>query len=631
MAGGYNIAQVDVPGILGLYQQTQDRRVQQMLLERKIAAEDRALARTESMSKIYSNLVIPGQAGTQPKGGDPSSGGMSGAYAAPSTPVAPSAPLAAQPGAVAPIASAPWAPASDDPSPATTAPPVATPAAAATAKPPAPLTTGDHGWLASNAGAIQQLMGLDYKEGMALYAHLKSMDDDQRKELVDGQDALHTLAAAVQKLPYGERRAAIAESAPELMRAHPGVTPQMVQEFDPTDQNIQKVIGVSLGIKGMADQTEKAREFSLKERAQTEIERKDRADEANQSWKSVQPGEELHNVGVGGGSSAPGVIPPDAPTSSQLKKLVVQGIPGARITSGQRTAVHNAAVGGVPNSQHITGTALDFVAPGSSLKDVKDYFASKGVNVTVLQHDAGSGMHFHVQAARTARPAESSQGSIIRNSGNATGVLSGPALDQAARVYNMTGNIPANLGRGGVATRAILDRAAELSSGQDVGDLVAGRAGNKADMASLGTLERQATIVRAAEGAAKKNAQLAVELGRAAPRGTAPIFNRWRNAGGHHTGDPNIDKFGAAVETFINEYASVMGKGVPTDSLRAHGHDMLNTAQNQQQFEGTVGVMMRDMANRSAAFDDERKSTMARIKGGGSPSSGWGKAQVVGH
>lgn len=86
-------------------------------------------------------------------------------------------------------------------------------------------------------------------------------------------------------------------------------------------------------------------------------------------------------------------------TSAQLAQMA-QAIPGARITSGERDAAHNAAVNGVPGSQHVArdgqpATALDFVAPGVTLDQVKGQFPGE----QVLQHDAGSGMHFHVQGA----------------------------------------------------------------------------------------------------------------------------------------------------------------------------------------------------------------------------------------
>jgi hypothetical protein len=86
-------------------------------------------------------------------------------------------------------------------------------------------------------------------------------------------------------------------------------------------------------------------------------------------------------------------------TSEQLAAIAA-GIPGARITSGQRDPAHNAAVGGVPNSQHIAGTALDFVAPGVSLEDVRAKFPGE----QVLYHDAGSGLHYHVQGTSGATP-----------------------------------------------------------------------------------------------------------------------------------------------------------------------------------------------------------------------------------
>jgi len=78
----------------------------------------------------------------------------------------------------------------------------------------------------------------------------------------------------------------------------------------------------------------------------------------------------------------------------QLEQIA-RGIPGATITSGERSPEHNRAVGGVPNSQHIAGTAMDFVAPGLTLQQVQAFFPGE----QVIQHDAGSGMHFHVQGA----------------------------------------------------------------------------------------------------------------------------------------------------------------------------------------------------------------------------------------
>jgi uncharacterized protein YcbK (DUF882 family) len=40
------------------------------------------------------------------------------------------------------------------------------------------------------------------------------------------------------------------------------------------------------------------------------------------------------------------------------------------ITSGYRSAEHNARVGGSPTSQHITGEAVDFICPKAKMADV---------------------------------------------------------------------------------------------------------------------------------------------------------------------------------------------------------------------------------------------------------------------
>ena len=47
------------------------------------------------------------------------------------------------------------------------------------------------------------------------------------------------------------------------------------------------------------------------------------------------------------------------------------------VTSGIRCESHNAAVGGVANSRHLTGKAMDFSVSGKSAADVLDYLHSR--------------------------------------------------------------------------------------------------------------------------------------------------------------------------------------------------------------------------------------------------------------
>lgn len=56
--------------------------------------------------------------------------------------------------------------------------------------------------------------------------------------------------------------------------------------------------------------------------------------------------------------------------------LARYGIPGATVTGGARDAVHNAAVGGSPTSEHLTNSAWDFVPPrGMTMQQAGDALA----------------------------------------------------------------------------------------------------------------------------------------------------------------------------------------------------------------------------------------------------------------
>lgn len=73
-------------------------------------------------------------------------------------------------------------------------------------------------------------------------------------------------------------------------------------------------------------------------------------------------------------------------TSTQFAANLQRAAPGAVISSGQRSAAENARVGGVPNSNHLTGNAADVVpAPGQSMAELNAAMQAQGYH-TVPEH-----------------------------------------------------------------------------------------------------------------------------------------------------------------------------------------------------------------------------------------------------
>lgn len=106
-----------------------------------------------------------------------------------------------------------------------------------------------------------------------------------------------------------------------------------------------------------------------------------------------------------GASSAPGSAPVGGggggPYSEEGVQAFLRGaVPGVRITGGARTPERNAAVGGVANSMHLSGQAVDFVLPnGTSFAQFKAMLDASGFHYSELLNEGqigGQGAHVHL-------------------------------------------------------------------------------------------------------------------------------------------------------------------------------------------------------------------------------------------
>lgn len=198
--------------------------------------------------------------------------------------------------------------------------------------------------------------------------------------------------------------------------------------------------------------------------------------------------------------------------------------------------------------------------------------------------------------------------------------LTPAAIDNAADIYNKTGNLPA-MGRGGDAMRgAILNKAAEKlkAAGKTAEANLVERQAFQADTSSLKNLTKLKDQVFSFEQTANKNLDIALNLSDRADRTGSPVINRWLQAGKKSiAGDPDVAAFDAAIRTAINEVAKVTsgasGGAITSDSARHEIESQLNSYQTVEQVKSVIGVLKQDMSNRRAGIDSQIYDIRGRL------------------
>jgi hypothetical protein len=306
---------------------------------------------------------------------------------------------------------------------------------------------------------------------------------------------------------------------------------------------------------------------------------------------------------------------------------------GATVTSGLRSPAHNAQVGGVPNSAHLTGQARDIVPPPNmTLAQLGADIQRRVPGAKVLVEKD----HVHVQWRGVGGAAAGSAhsdppGTLYGNPKEPKPEetpLSPAAVAMVGQQYLSLGP-PAlqNMGQGkvGVANKnAVMEWVAKTAreAGTSNPQLVARFAQNKANVAALSQNTKSLTAISASEHTLDANLDYALSF---AKRGVGPTgvpmfdtpINKLRIALGS-TDAKNLDNL---LTTTGNEYARILttatgtGGGATSDSAREEAHKLLHSGMTLRQLTEAIKIAKTEAANRKASYVTENARLTSEISG----------------
>lgn len=286
--------------------------------------------------------------------------------------------------------------------------------------------------------------------------------------------------------------------------------------------------------------------------------------------------------------------------------------PNAIETGGARTPARNAAVGGAPNSMHLTDHALDFTVPGVDSATVFSKIRAAGLPVTEALSEASgdphsTGPHLHVGWAPKASTTQADERIDISaarlklaaehealTAANTGANISPQTVDYLAQQFRTTGKLPA-MGMGGAGLRAqIFGRAAQMATAEG--------ASGQADAYTAQATHERGTAVndlgKSTPGSAGGRVQSANALithldqlsGLAGPltSGQLPIINQAKQAYMQATGSAAPTNFNAVKQIAADEAVKFIVANGGTLHDREQAQAAFNAAQSPQQLQGAI-------------------------------------------
>jgi len=338
---------------------------------------------------------------------------------------------------------------------------------------------------------------------------------------------------------------------------------------------------------------------------------------------------------------------------------------GATITSGVRSPEHNAEVGGVPNSQHLSGTAADVViAPDQKQQFINDAKAQglqpidEGDHVHLQNPRGGAGVsgvrlavgtpapktntwQQRIEAARGLGSSdEQIKGMVLGASGmqNAQASdLTPDALENATWDYVLNGHLPP-IGRGGqgqAQRTAIMNHAADIAKASEISpaDLATQAGKQKALQGSLNAYQKRADAMAGQENSFLNNLSYAQKISDSIDRTMSPAINKWLLTGEEQAGSPEVVKLKAALTPVAADYAKIMsgatGAGGTPVSTMQEAMDMIRTNLSQNQFNSVADVLRNDVHNQRLGSLQQLHAIRDNMSRFGNGSQGGSRAALT--
>jgi hypothetical protein len=643
-AGPYGITQVDVPGIVGAYQQAKENRIRSLILQKQMEALDKQGKMDSAIQRVVSQAYA---------GGDATDAAPAASGSTPTT----------SPAAL--------------PSPATTAAQApAQPAASATA-PTAASTQFHVPSGAEREKLIGTLMAIDAPTAEKYIDLFAKMDKSQVDQFNQKNGQIMQLMGGLLQQSAQNRKAAIQQYAPDLQKL--GYTPEQIANFDPSDENLRSEMARHMDASKVAEFVKP--DLMGVSAGTTLIDKNHPGEGAVYTAPADYHTFMVHNAD---GTDSPYGFDPKTGRAFQLRDSGQSGVSGSAPGGFDHAVETVLSNEGGYNPHDMNGAPVNFginqtANPNVDVKNLtrdqarqiyhdKYWVPSGAENLPAnlqtpyfdtyirnpaeakkaLEQSGGdpvkfmqiSSNYFQTLAKEPngAKYAKAWAARDAKNLAIATGgggmPITGKPLspdagtDETAKFIGgqvALGQPMPPLGMGKEAAqmrKAILGEATRQwrAMGITPGEANVIAAQNKSGLAELAKIAQIKATVQTAENTASSNASQVLSLLGSAGSTGSPIFNAWQQAGRRATGNVKVSAFDVAVKTLATEYARVMSGGNSTqlsDSARHEADALIHTSMTPDQFRSAISQMKIDMANRTKGIEQERQATLQQIRTGG--------------